>query len=75
MIKFERETRHWLYHHKTKQQQLTWCSIHLHRYDVLTVPLTVLLNYPITNMTCTLSYYYSNRAGDNQSCLRILLQF
>ena len=42
---------------QSETQQLTWCSIHLHRHDMLTVPLTVLLKYPIiTNMTCTLSY-------------------
>ena len=50
-------------------------SVHLHRQDVLTVPLTVLLHCPITSMTCTLSYHYSNWAGDDQSHSRILLLF
>ena len=31
-------------------------SVHLHRHDVLTVPLTFLLHCPITSMTRTLSY-------------------
>ena len=47
-------------------------SVHLHRHDMLTVPLTVLLNYQITRMTCTLPYQCSNQAGDNQSHSRIL---
>ena len=40
------------------------CSVHLHKHDVLTVPLTVLLHCPIISMTCTLSYQCSNRAGE-----------
>ena len=48
-------------------------SVHLHRHDVLTVPSTVLLHCPTMSLTCTLSYYYSNWAGGDQSCLRILL--
>ena len=46
-------------------------SVHLYRHDML----TVLLLCPFTSMTHTLSYSYSNWAGDNQSCLRIFLQF
>ena len=40
------------------------CSVHLHKHDVLTVSLTVLLHFPIISMTCTLSYQCSNRAGE-----------
>ena len=43
----------------------TFC--YLHCYDMLTVPLTILLYCPITSMTRTLSYQCSNQAGDNQS--------
>ena len=71
---------------KKKQQQLTQqnarqqhahmtCSVYLHKHDVLTVPLTVLLHYQITRMTCTLPYQCSNQAGDNQSHSIILFQF
>ena len=58
-------------------------SVHLHRHDGLTVPLTVLLHYPITSMTrklqawrvnCKLSYKCSNRAGNEQSHARINLK-
>ena len=49
------------------------CSVHFHRHDVLTVPLTVLLHCLITSMTRILSYKYSNRAGDNQSHSRIFV--
>ena len=42
----------------------TMRSVHLHKHDVLTVPLTVLLYCPIISMTCTLSYQCSNRAGE-----------
>ena len=48
-------------------------SVHLHRHDVSTFPLTVLLRYPITSMTRTLSHQWSNRAGDKQSRSKILL--
>ena len=49
-------------------------SVHLHRHDGLTVPLTVLLHYPITSMTRKLSYKCSNRAGNEQSHSRINLK-
>ena len=58
-------------------------SVHLHRHDGLTVPLTVLLHYPITSMTrklqawrvnWKLSYKCSNRAGNEQSHSRINLR-
>ena len=66
MTTFERETRHPL-EVSIKKKQLTWqnvrqqcahmmCSVHLHRHDMLTVPLTVLLHYPITSMKCTVFY-------------------
>ena len=48
-------------------------SVHLHRHDELTVPLTVLLQCPITSMMRIVSYYCSNRASVNQSRSRILL--
>ena len=41
-------------------------SVHLHRHDMLTGPLTVLLHCPITSMTLTLSNLCQNQAGDNQ---------
>ena len=54
MTKFEKETRHWLYvfiKKKLLTQQIArqqamhmMGSVHLHRYDVLTVPVTVLLH-------------------------------
>ena len=83
MTKFEKEIRHRLYIFIKKNQLLTrqnarqqhtlmMHSVHLHRYDVLTVPLTVQLHCPITSMMRTLSYKCSNRAGDNQSRSRIL---
>ena len=65
-----------------KKNQLTWQNVrqvcahdmfcYLHRYDMLTVPLTILLHCPITSMTQTLSYQCSNQAGDNQSHSRNL---
>ena len=55
-----------------RQQRVTRSSC-LQRHDVLTVPLTVLLHRPITNMTHALSYQCSIRAGDIQSRSRILL--
>ena len=66
MTKFEKETRRRLYVFIKNQQptrrnarqqraQMTR-SFHLHRHDVLTVPLTVLLHRPITSMMCTLPY-------------------
>ena len=68
MTKFEKETRHWLnfFIKLTKKNQLTGgnerkqlvhmtCSVHLHRHDVLTVSLTILLHRSITRVTCTLS--------------------
>ena len=63
MTKFEKETRHWLYvfiKKKLLTQQIArqqamhmMGSVHLHRYDVLTVPVTVLLHCPITSMMHT----------------------
>ena len=64
MTKFEKETRHWLYVFIKKKKLLTqriarqqtmhmMGSVHLHRYDVLTVPVTVLLHCPITSMMHT----------------------
>ena len=50
-------------------------SVPLLKHDLLTIPLTVLLQCPITSMMYTLSYRSSNRVGDNQSFLRILLYF
>ena len=42
---------------KYKTIECIWCySVHLHRYDIWTVPLTVLLHCPITSMMCTLTY-------------------
>ena len=67
MTNFEKKTRHWLnFFIKLKKKQLTGgnerkqlvhmtCSVHLHRHDVLTVSLTVLLHCSITRETCTLS--------------------
>ena len=59
MTKFEKETRHWLYvfiKKKLLTQQIArqqamhmMGSVHLHRYDVL----TVLLHCPITSMMHT----------------------
>ena len=84
MTKFEKEIRHWLYifikkknqlltrQNARQQRTLMMHSVHLHKYDVLTVPLTVQLHCPITSMMRTLSYKCSNRAGDNQSHSRIL---
>ena len=43
------------------------------RHEMLTVSLTVLLHCPITSMMCTLSFWCSTWAGDNQSHSRILL--
>ena len=87
--KFEKETRHrlgfYVFIKKRKRkkkatvtrrnarQQYMTRSVHLHRHDVLSVPLTVLLHCPITNMK--LSYQCSNQAGDYQSRSRISLQF
>lgn len=45
-------------------------TVHIHRYDML----TVLLHCLITSMMHALSYSSSNHALDNQSPLRILLQ-
>ena len=45
-------------------------TVHIHRYDML----TVLLHCLITSMMHALSYSCSNHALDNQSPLRILLQ-
>ena len=84
MTKIEKETKHQVYVFIRKKQQLTrrnkrqqrahmTRSVHLHRYNVSTDPLTVLLHCPITSMTRTLSYQCSNRAGDNKSRSRILL--
>ena len=67
MTKFVKETRQQVYLFIKKKQQLTQQnarqqhvhmtrSVHLHKHDMLTVPLTVLLHCPITSMTCTLSY-------------------
>ena len=63
MTKFEKETRHWLYvfikkklltQRIARQQTMHMMgSVHLHRYDVLTVPVTVLLHCPITSMMHT----------------------
>ena len=73
--KFEKETGHRLYVFiKTKNSLLGEMrdssahmtrSVHSHRHDALTVPLTVLLHCSITNMTRTLSYYCSNRPADD----------
>ena len=66
MTKFEKETRHRFLICMKKQNKSTVnskkCetkasdltrSVHLHRHDVLTVPLTVLLHYPIRRMMHT----------------------
>ena len=66
MTQFEKEIRHRFYVFLKKKRQLTQrnarqqrarmtYSVHLHRHDVLTVPLTVLSNCPITSVTQTLS--------------------
>ena len=49
----------------------TSLTVHLHRHDVS----TVILDHPITSMTCTLSCWCLDRADDNQSRSRILLWF
>ena len=59
MTKFEEKTRHQF--HKTtvnsaKCETIVRTHVHLHRHDVLIVPLTVLLHGPITSMMSTLSY-------------------
>ena len=62
MTKFEKETRHRLYvFTKTKNNSSPGemrdnsahmtCSVHSHRHDTLTIPLTVLLHCSITSMT------------------------
>ena len=69
MMTFEKETGHQIYvfiKRKTKQElnrrnarqnrAFITCSVHLRWYDVLIVPLTVLVHCTITNMTRTLSY-------------------
>ena len=65
MTKFEKETKHQLYVFTKIKQQLTRRNARqqrahmtlsgpvLHRHDMLTVPLTVLLHCPITSMTRT----------------------
>ena len=84
MTKFGKETRHqYVFIKKQRLVNSAKCqtkahitrSFHFHRHDVLIVPLTVLLQCPITSMTRTLSYKCSNRAGDNQSRSKFLLQF
>ena len=84
MTKFGKETRHqYVFIKKQHLVNSAKCqtkahitrSLHFHRHDVLIVPLTVLLQCPITSMTRTLSYKCSNRAGDNQSRSKFLLQF
>ena len=69
MKKFGKETRHQLFVFikEKKNQQLTrrnarqqrarmTRSVHLHRHNELHVPLTVLLHFPITRVTRTLSF-------------------
>ena len=46
---------------------------HLHRHEVSTVPLTVLLHCPTRSMTCTMSYIVLCLGGDDQWHSRILL--
>ena len=75
MTKFEREIIHRLYVFIKKLNKLrknkvdTTSIVHLHRHDMS----TVCIHCPITSITCTLSYWCSNRAEDNQSLSRILL--
>lgn len=86
MTKFEIETRRRLYVfiEKKQQQQLTqqnvrqqhmymMQSVHQHRHDMFTVPLTVLLHHSITSMMHILSYSCSYLHSDKQLCPRILL--
>ena len=65
--KFEKETSHQLYIFIERKQHLAWwnvrqqhaymtSSVHLHKRDLLIIPLTVLLHCPITSMMHTLSY-------------------
>ena len=79
MTKFEKEIKHRLYVviKKQQQQQLTRQNarkkhtlmtlfVHLHKHEVSTVPLTVLLHRPSRSMTCTLSYIVLYLGGDDQ---------
>ena len=71
----KKKTRQLIQQNARQQHAHMTHSVHLHRHEVLTVPLTVLLHYQITRMTCTLPNQCSNQAGDNQSHPRILFQF
>ena len=44
-----------LYVFKTRKKQLNTRSVRLHRHDLVTVPLTVLLKSPVTSMARTLT--------------------
>ena len=81
MTKFEKETRLRFYVFLKKQQLPRRIARQQRAHMTRTVlvhkqaVLTVLLHWPITSMTPTLSDWCSNRAGDNQSLSRILLKF
>ena len=58
ITKFEKETRHRLYNdddNNNNKVNSAKSSVHFHRHNVLTVPLTVQLHGPITNMSRTMS--------------------
>ena len=58
ITEFEQETRHRLYNdddNNNNKVNSAKSSVHFHRHNVLTVPLTVQLHGPITNMSRTMS--------------------